>query len=57
MSTGAGARGAGGKDDGLRFFPKDEVSGYLKQDVWARCEGLYTGISGPKSWIAGVQSS
>ena len=37
------------------LFPKDVVSGYLKQDVRARgVKGVYTGISGPRSPIAAI---
>ena len=34
-----------------RIFPKDASLGYSKQDVCARCEEVYTGISAPKSRI------
>ena len=36
----------------LAFFPKDEISGYSKQDVWARGEGDVTGIFGPKRTLS-----
>ena len=42
-------------------FPKDFISGYSKQDVWARGEGCLTGIFGPNRtykgyfcWLVGL---
>ena len=37
----------------FHVFPKDEISGYSKQDVRARCEGGLTGIFGPKRTYKG----
>ena len=37
----------GGGGYGFLVFPKDVISGYSKQDVWARGEGAVTGIFGP----------
>ena len=31
----------------ILFFPKDFISGYSKQEAWARGEGAVTGIFGP----------
>ena len=37
-----------------KFIPKDFISGYSKQDVWARGEGAVTGIFGPNLTDSGL---